>query len=267
MTEYLKELKQLREIQVKRFEEIKDCDYRVLKVKRRSSGKKYYSAKGKGENSYRYLGCEDSNLVKTVKECVYLEKSIPLIEENISCMERALSRMKRTDYDSINLSLPQVYRGADAASLTWKAPAAIRWKEAAEKKKARYRVFKPEELVIGTDDGNYVRSKSEAMIYNELLSKGVTFVYELPLEIEGKVIFPDFTILSEMDFRTIIIIEHQGMMGNEHYRNRFFEKFHLYWRNGYVQGVNIFFTFDSADGGFDKTPFKDIIRTRIKPGL
>ena len=262
---YLQELKYLRKVQTKRFDEIRECEFRVLKVNKLPSGKRFYSARGKGDKKFRYLGDENNIIVKTIKEQRYLERSLSRIDININSLEQALSKISRTDYDSVNKSLPGIYRDPDVNSLVWRDPAAIKWKEAAENRKSRYGIYKPEELDVETDDGNFVRSKSEGMIYNELLSKGITFVYELPLEIEGKVVFPDFTLLSEIDYKTEIRIEHQGMMMDDYYRNRFFEKVFLYWRNGYIQGVNMFYTFDTAKGGFNKFPIKDIIRTRIRP--
>ena len=90
------------------------------------------------------------------------------------------------------------------------------------------------------------------MIYNELLSKGVTFIYEMPFNLGGRTVYPDFVLLSEIDYRTEIIIEHQGLMSNEVYRKRFNDKLYNYLCNGYVQGINIFYTFDTINGGFDK---------------
>ena len=117
-----------------------------------------------------------------------------------------------------------------------------------------------------TEDGNKVRSKSEGMIYNYLLSRGVAFVYELPMRLRGRTIVPDFTILSEIDCKTEIIIEHQGMMDVDTYRGRFADKVHRYIREGFTPGVDLFFTFDNADGGLDMRPIEDIVRNHIKAG-
>ena len=40
-----------------------------------------------------------------------------------------------------------------------------------------------------------------------------------------------------------------------------------YLKNGYIQGLNIFYTFDGLDGGFDKSPIENILRTKIRLSL
>ena len=54
------------------------------------------------------------------------------------------------------------------------------------------------------------------------------------------------------------------MMHDDYYRKRFSEKVYRYIQDGYVPGVNLFLTFDSRGGGFDKTPIEDIVRNKIK---
>ena len=113
-----------------------------------------------------------------------------------------------------------------------------------------------------------VRSKSEALIYNYFLDLGITFIYELPLEIKygykGRLLLPDFTIHSEIDLRRIIYLEHQGMMSNTQYRSKFNETIYKYWLNNYIPERDVFFTFDLPNGGFDDTPVKSIINRHIR---
>ena len=129
-------------------------------------------------------------------------------------------------------------------------------------------LFRPEELIHKTRDGSFVRSKGEALIYNYLLEAGITFVYELPLRIryDGKrsLLLPDFTVLCETDNKSIIFIEHQGMMNDPRYRNKFIESVYKYWSNDYLPERDVFFTFDLPNGGFDDTAVKSIIRRFVR---
>ena len=266
MNKTLETLIRMKELQEKKYRQISDLEGSVLKVRHDPCGKQYYSVKRKGTKKFSYLGNSSVKEVNDIKEAKYLRKSLSRIEANIRILKSAAEKLESVDYDAVNESLPAVYRDPD---LTYAYAGAgnrkaARWKQMMEARKAEYEVFRPEELKVRTDDGMHVRSKSEAMIYNTLLSMGIAFVYEMPLMINGKLYRPDFVVLSEIDYETLIIIEHQGMMNSEHYRNRFYEKLYQYYSAGYIQGINIFFTFDSSDGGFDKTPVEDIIRTRIK---
>lgn len=267
MNKTLETLIRMKDIQEKKYRQISAHEKSVLKVRKDPSGKQYYSVQRKGTKKFSYLGNSSVKEVNDIKEAKYLKKSLSRIEANIQLLQSAAEKLESVDYDAVNMSLPAVYRDPKlsyAFAGTGNRKAA-KWKQVMESRKAEYEVFRPEELKVRTDDGMYVRSKSEAMIYNTLLSMGITFVYEMPLVINGKLYRPDFVVLSEIDYETLIIIEHQGMMNDEHYRNRFCEKLCQYYIAGYIQGINIFFTFDSSDGGFDKTPIEDIIRTRIKP--
>lgn len=266
MNKTLEALIRMKDIQEKKYHQISAHEKSVLKVRKDPGGKQYYSVQRKGTKKFAYLGSSFVKEVNDIKEARYLKKSLARIEANISILRTAADKLESVDYDDVNISLPAVYRDPDlsyAYAGTGNRKAA-RWKQMMEARKAEYEVFRPEELKVRTDDGMYVRSKSEAMIYNTLLSMGIAFVYEMPLMISGKLYRPDFVVLSEIDYETLIIIEHQGMMNNEQYRNRFYEKLYQYYSAGFIQGINIFFTFDASDGGFDKTPVEDIIRTRIK---
>lgn len=275
---YLDDLRKIQEVQSAKLKALESADDYHLKrlnaqetlddfcLKRRKApdGSWYYYLRQKGMEKAEYIGKDDDRRVINIKMGRYISKSLEAIDNNIRVIECALQRMKRTDYEHINVMLPETYSGVKIDWSIGVKENAVIWKEDAEALKKKRPVFRPEELIVGTDDGSAVRSKSEGMIYNYLLSRGVVFVYELPTRVGSSTYYPDFTLLSEIDGTTEIIIEHQGMMGNEYYRNRFTEKLHAYIRAGYVPGVNIFFTFDKDNGGFDKTPIEDIVRNKIK---
>ena len=253
----------MKAVQSLRLKELgKDADV-LLKRHRAESDSFYYYAVKRGDVCTSYLGSENSAKLNAVREYRYYNHSIKRISDNISAIESALKRIKATDYESINKSLPAMYKNPQL-SVGDSNSSASKWKEKAEALKSRYEIYRPEELTIKTDDGNYVRSKSEGMIYNYLLTMGVPFVYELPLRLGRSTVFPDFTLLSEIDSSTEIIIEHQGMMGNDYYRNRFSDKVYRYLQDGYVPGINILFTFDGLDGSLDITPIEDLVMNHIK---
>lgn len=250
--------------QLDRIEELSEFSSYRLQRKKSSNGTWHYTSVRRGKGSKIYLGSDKNDKVTAIKEYCYLNKSIKVINQNLEVLTNSLRQLEDSDYDSINTLLPEVYRNARIGVAHAKDNNAQNWKEKAEALKARYEVYKPEELTVTTDDGNLVRSKSEGMIYNYLLSAGIAFVYELPMKMSTGTVWPDFTLLSEHDYSTEIIIEHQGLMANDYYRKRFADKIYKYIQAGYVQGNNIFFTFDSRDGGLDISPIKDIVRNKIK---
>ena len=269
ITKYVNYLENVKGAQTKRADDIKDWDNITLIPLKKKRGQQYYRSRRKGDEKFKYLGSEDNPNVENIKEIHYLKDSLVRIDANLNVCYSLLDKLERTDYDSIDDALPQVYRGAKLRNSKLLLPdsAAARWKEEAEAYKLSKGPWYPQDLKVTTADKNMVRSKSEGLIYNHYLYKEITFVYELPLELDGgrTIRHPDFTILTETDWCSTILHDHQGRYGFEEDRERYNNDMYLYWKNGFVPGVNIFYTFDDIDGGFDITVVQNIIDTKIRP--
>lgn len=265
LNEYYEELMSRKELLEERRVAIESREETVLIRKKASKGNWYYYAKEKGpERHQRYLGAGNNQEVNEIKELRFIDKTIGLIEKNIETVDRLANRIQRTDFESVNKMLPDTYRWAELSYGMSKDKKARKWKEKMEVIKAANGEYRADDLKVWTDDGSKVRSKSEGLIYNYLLSRGVTFVYEFPLRLRSRTIYPDFTILSELDYETEVIVEHQGMMDIDSYKGRFADKVQRYIREGFTPGVNVFFTFDDSNGGLNMQPIEDIVRTHIK---
>lgn len=265
LRQYLKYNEDLYQKQIARINELSEYHGIELHPIHSSSGHCFYSAKKKGEKKYKYIGGDEDPIVKGIKELRYLEKSVSVLEKNNRLIRQLLKGYYPANMKSINILLPKVYQNTQSINYKADSHKALTWKEKACAYKARFEPYKPEQLTVPTIDGTFVRSKSEALIYNLLVSLGVVFVYELPLKTKTRMFLPDFTILSEIDYETEIIIEHLGMMSKEFYRNENFDKIMDYMKENYVQGVNIYYTFDYMDGGLDLTCIFDIISLKIRP--
>lgn len=100
-----------------------------------------------------------------------------------------------------------------------------------EIKKAKGSLFLQDGLVHVTSDGRAVRSMSELVIAEALISAGQEFSYERPLEVGGQVRYPDFTIQDDISGRTIYW-EHLGMLDQQGYRDKWQKKLDWYRRCG-----------------------------------
>ncbi len=113
-------------------------------------------------------------------------------------------------------------------------------------------------LIHQTEDGTFVRSKSEVIISNELIHKKIHFKYEEPLKLnDGRILLPDFTI--ETDSGDKIIWEHLGMLHVFDYKQHWEEKKQSYQENGYVIGENLFTTEDKEDGSISTPEILKVI--------
>ena len=250
-----------------RLEQLKGCRSKRLKVMRKA-GNDYYSVIDGSSGKSKYLGTADNEEVRNIKEAHYLDTSLKELRHEIGLLDEILCKSRDLSYDSINDRLHRAYKGATTQQAVSASEEAQIWKAKAEHTISLYPPFRPEERIHSTRDGTKVRSKSEALIYNELLDLGVTFAYELPLRIRAgnkeSLLLPDFSIFSEISPGRIIYIEHQGMMSTPKYREKFNDSVFKYWSNGYLPEMDVFFTFDSVNGAFVYSPVKDIIYRHVR---
>ncbi|HEV7506306.1 MAG TPA: AAA family ATPase [Thermoanaerobaculia bacterium] len=126
-------------------------------------------------------------------------------------------------------------------------------------------VFLQEGLIHRASDGRAVRSKSELLIAEALLSAKISFEYEKSLTLGGMTRYPDFTIEGEISGRTVYW-EHLGMLSREDYRVSWLKKLEWYRSNG-VQPLSerkagapiLVTTSDSEETGLDMVQVKRLI--------
>ncbi|SDB30042.1 hypothetical protein [Eubacterium oxidoreducens] len=104
----------------------------------------------------------------------------------------------------------------------------------------------PENKTIKTISGNLVRSKSEALIEQSLITNGIPYRYECLLEVENLKLYPDFTTRHRLTGK-VIIWEHLGMMDNPQYVHTSFNKIEHLIRAGFIPGENLILTFESKN--------------------
>ena len=113
---------------------------------------------------------------------------------------------------------------------------------------------------IYTDRGERVRSKSEKIIADKLYREGIAYRYECPLEIPFVgTMYPDFTILDEVNRRNIIY-EHFGLMDNEDYANNAIGKLQQYSRQGYTLGDNLLVSMETSTRPLDSRMVDEILK-------
>lgn len=211
-----------------------------------------------------YAGNQAKEAVRRIQEARFIAKSLEIMKKDLDLIDNFLKRYESTDFEHINSKLPKTYRNKLAGNFASKKQQAQKWKKKMEAEKAKFEIVKPEDLDQPTIDGNFVRSKSEALIYNYLYEAGYTFVYELPISTQSRTFYPDFTILSEIDYKTVIRIEHCGMLEVEWYRDNAFEREYEYWNEGYLPNRDVYFTYDDNRGKLDMSPIIEILYSRVR---
>ncbi|MBR4768754.1 MAG: hypothetical protein IK088_07240 [Lachnospiraceae bacterium] len=110
-----------------------------------------------------------------------------------------------------------------------------------------------------TVKNEYVRSKSEKIIADALSRNNVPYVYEAPLFLSGKKLYPDFTILN-VEERKTLYWEHFGMLDDEMYLSDVIEKLNLYILSGIMPGDQLIITYESSKKAMKSRIVDEMIR-------
>lgn len=262
---YLSELKRIEELRQNRYNELQEYTGYSLIPGKVKNGITYYNYRKRAAGKVEYAGSQKAPLVINIQQARYLKKSLDIIQKDIALIESFLEKYESISFHHVSSQLPKAYRNVKASNGRTKKKLANSWKKRMEIEKAKYPIIRPEELTQPTIDGNKVRSRGEALIYNYLYEAGYTFVYELPIEGKTRTFYPDFTILSEIDYRSVIRIEHQGMMNDSKYKDKSETREYDYWKNGLLPNRDVYFTYDDNMGNFDIGPIIDILTFKVRP--
>ena len=118
--------------------------------------------------------------------------------------------------------------------------------------------MKPEVKTVRTRNGESVRSKSEKIIADELLYRGIPYRYEAELKLGGVSIFPDFTVLNSRSGKEYYL-EHLGMMDNADYYGGVIRRLDLYAQNGIFVGDRLLLTYETSHYAINTAQLNHII--------
>ena len=250
----------LRDDYLERLADLHDYDDMQLKRSPRYSGKLvYYYGKKSDSSKYSYIGNASVCDVNYVKEVHFIREAISRINSNIDLFKNMLTSYQHLDYDSINNSLSITYRDANIQSQLEKSEKIAAWKKEMLGIKASYPIKRPEQLIHTYVDSTKMRSKSELNVALSLDFYNVPFVYEVPIEIDGYVIYPDFRLLSPADLTTEYLLEQFGRMDLDDYQESVGWKISKYMKKGFMPNINFFMNFDDIYGNADLRPLHEII--------
>lgn len=119
-----------------------------------------------------------------------------------------------------------------------------------------------------TNNGEFVRSKSEVIIADNLSKNGIFYEYERELTLGDRRFIPDFTI--EKDGK-VYIWEHLGMMDDKVYKAKWEDKKSVYYSNGIKDADStedasyyLITTEESSTSGINSQAINDIIKKYLK---
>lgn len=200
----------------------------------------------------------DEKLIRDLAQKAYLEA---LLKAALS--EQALLSRAVNDYDEDALTRIYDSSSPDRQALIdpFMLPDEL-FKKRWLAKPYKHKEFKEGLPVYMTMNGERVRSKSEQIIADRLLARGVPYKYECPFPMGDYYYHPDFTILRMSDRREIYY-EHLGMMDRQDYADNNILKINTYSEAGLVLGDNLFVTMETSRFPLDVRVLDKLINTKF----
>ena len=121
----------------------------------------------------------------------------------------------------------------------------------------------PDHLIHKTNSDYCVRSKSEALIDMILRKYKIPFRYECALEIDGFIMYPDFTLRHPHTGETFYW-EHFGMMDDISYTRNAYNKLQIYASRGIIPSVNLIATFETKQNPLDIGTIEQVIENYLQ---
>ena len=120
--------------------------------------------------------------------------------------------------------------------------------------------FYEDSLIHRTTRGELVRSKSEVVIADHLLSNKINYDYEPEVTVGDKKFRPDFVAYDPDDDDIFWYWEHVGMPTDPGYMARWENKKAYYAEHGIIEGKNLIITCDGNDGSLDAQVIDKLIK-------
>lgn len=219
--------KQITDVE-KRIEDFSLHENGRLRIHNSTTTPRYYIVNDKGlrvylspKNSENFLGYlqnyHDIRIIRKIKSW------------NQSCKE-FLDALQKYD-DKYNDIAPSVFLKVTTIVPDYEANAK-KWEES-----SKFQMVPDHDYRIKTLRGDYVRSKSEALIADKLFLAGLHYRYESPLRIGKLTYYPDFQIMHPLNGE-IYLWEHFGLLNDPNYATKMVEKIDSYSEIGFVLGKN-----------------------------
>lgn len=216
---------------------------------------RYYHCKGDDKRGV-YISKKNLELARQLAQKEYDEK----LQKYIAKRLKQVGKILKSDTEE---EIDEVYETLHEARKQLVTPIQPTWEQQLEQwKKESYQGKESpgDSIVIYTEKGERVRSKSEKILADYFYHKGIPYQYEKPLLLQGfGVVYPDFTFLSPRTRREIYW-EHDGKMDDPAYAKSAVRKIDTYQKNGIYPGENLILTFETSDMPLGTRTIQEMVR-------
>ena len=214
----------------------------TLRICQRNGRTYYYHRLSGSKETAVYIRKENLNLARRLAQKDYDMKLLKNLINRRAALEKLSSEFPKQSIDDIYENLSDKRRFLVTPIRPTDAQYTAAW---LDKPYSGLAFREDDKSRFFTDKGERVRSKSEIIIANTLARCNIPYKYECPLTLEGRTIYPDFTIL-DIKKRKVVYFEHFGRMDDPEYANDFVRKINFYEANKIFPGESLIMTFESS---------------------
>lgn len=200
----------------------------------------------------KYIKKKHFPLIRGLAQKRYFEELEPVLRKNLEILKDFFGRYKPAELEKVYDKLHEVRKMLVKPAFVSREEILRQWlTEEYEENNAH-----PEYKRFTTEQGEVVRSKSEALIANLLYSHRdeLLYKYERPLELKVhgriRVLHPDFTILNVKTGR-VVYWEHVGLLDKPEYANDFVWKMNAFANNGFKLGKDVVASYETEEEPLD----------------
>lgn len=195
---------------------------------------------------------------KLAEDLAY-KKYVQLQLENLNCEKEAINSYLNHHDSNARQKEEELFYSPDfhsllQARLTPLSEELQTWMTMPYDKNANH----PENLNNKAYSGNMVRSKSEVLIDMFLFKNKIPFRYECLLELDGIMMYPDFTIRHPKTGETFYW-EHFGLMDNPTYSKNACSKLQHYISSGIIPSIQLITTYETKDNPLSAEKVEKIV--------
>lgn len=239
----LRQLKLKTEYRLKSYKGLEKGNIRVCT----HNGVSQYYFKKEGDKKEHYISKLEINKIKLLIQRDYDEKILIRVKDMLNRLERFNTAFDVDALEHFYNNLPVGRQELINPILPTNQMIIDEWYRNHPGNKNSYEI----QHEFMTIKGEVVRSKSEKLIADFLNIKGIPYVYEPEIVLsDGHKVFPDFAALNVNRNKTFYL-EHLGLVGQDHYATRNFNKLIEYEKVGIVLGDNLIITMETEDSPLD----------------
>ncbi|MBE5844588.1 MAG: hypothetical protein E7302_10575 [Butyrivibrio sp.] len=247
MENYAKQLeKQMLELELlldkveRRSKTYKETGNRHLRVSNRKEGFQYYV--DNGDSKFVYLRSKDRKLAKRIAQRDYEEDVQKVIRNQQYHINRFLKMYDATAIEKVYDRLGKARKELVIPLIETDEEYIKEWKKIHMGEQNPY----PDDGQFITDQGEYVRSKSEKILADLFYRNNIPYCYEPRLELTGgKSVYPDFVLLN-LRKRKTLYWEHLGLISDMEYALKNMQKLYAYEKSGFEVGKDIIISMESS---------------------